>query len=185
MADGSPKPPPPPSDPARFRIRPAVPEDLSAVVELVRGLAAYEKLPAPDDDAAARLMRDANSGAPPFHLLVAEKDGRLVGYAAYFFGYSTFLARPSLFLEDLFVEEAARGNGIGSAFMHRLAAVASERGCARLDWAVLDWNTTAQEFYRRLGAEVMSGWWACRLSGEALTAVADASKAEDASRAGR
>jgi GNAT superfamily N-acetyltransferase len=185
MADGSVKSPRAGGEDLPFRIRPAVPEDLDAVVELVRGLAAFEKLPPPDDDAAARLVRDSNSGAPPFHLLVAEVGGRLVGYAAYFFAYSTFLARSSLYIEDVFVEEEARGHGIGSALMRRLAAVASERGCGRLDWAVLDWNVGAQEFYRKLGADIMSGWWTCRLSGDALSAVAESARAEDAARAGK
>jgi GNAT superfamily N-acetyltransferase len=167
-----------------FRIRPAIPDDLPAVVDLVRGLADFEKLTPPDDEAAARLVRDANSGAPPFNLLVAEVDGRLVGYAAYFFGYSTFLARASLLIEDVFVQPEARGRGIGNALMRRLAAVAVDRGCARLDWAVLEWNVGAQDFYRKLGADIMPGWWTCRLSGDALAAAAEAAR-EEAARAAR
>ena len=101
------------------------------------------------------------------------KPGALViGYALYFFTYSTFLAQPSLYLEDLFVHPGARGRGIGERFMRALAAEAVRRGCGRFDWTVLDWNVRAQKFYRSLGAEVMPGWWTCRLTGEALTQLA-------------
>lgn len=155
-----------------FKVRSALPGDLPAVVALVRALADYEKLPAPDDDAAARLIKDATSADPPFHLLVGEDPaGVVVAYAAYFTTYSTFLAKRSLYLEDLFVHPDARGRGLGEELLRRMAALAVDRGCARFDWTVLDWNVDAQRFYKRLGAEVMSTWWTCRLEGEALATL--------------
>ena len=155
-----------------FKIRSALPGDLPSVVALVRALADFEKLPAPDDEAAARLIRDATSAEPPFHLLVGEDpSGAVVAYAAYFTTYSTFLAKRSLYLEDLFVHPDARGRGLGEELLRRLAALAVDRGCARFDWCVLDWNVDAQRFYKRLGAEVLSSWWTCRLEGDALAAL--------------
>jgi GNAT superfamily N-acetyltransferase len=155
-----------------FKVRSALPGDLPSVVALVRALADFEKLPAPDDEAAARLIRDATSADPPFHLLVGEDaSGAVVAYAAYFTTYSTFLAKRSLYLEDLFVHPDARGKGLGEELLRRLAVLAVERGCARFDWCVLDWNVDAQRFYKRLGADVHSSWWTCRLEGDALAAL--------------
>jgi GNAT superfamily N-acetyltransferase len=153
-------------------IRAAEPRDLPSVVTLVRALAEYEKLQGPDDAAARRLADDFAAGR--YSLLVAERDGALVGYALYFFTYSTFLARPSLYLEDLFVHPDARGGGIGERFMRALAKEAVARGCGRFEWTVLDWNVDAQKFYRRLGAEVLSTWWTCRVTGDGLGALASA-----------
>lgn len=151
-------------------IRAARAADLPSVVALVRALADFEKLPGPDDAAARRLIDDFAAGR--YSLLVAEADGRIVGYALYFFTYSTFLAKPSLYLEDVFVHPAARGRGVGERFMRALATEAVARGCGRFEWTVLDWNVDAQKFYRRLGAEVMSTWWTCRVTGDGLTALA-------------
>lgn len=151
-------------------IRAAEPRDLPTVVGLVRALADFEKLPGPDEAAARRLSDDFAAGR--YSLLVAEHAGAVVGYALYFFTYSTFLAQPSLYLEDIFVHPKARARGIGERFMRALAREAVRQGCGRFDWTVLDWNVDAQKFYRRLGAEVMSTWWTCRVSGEALTALA-------------
>ena len=151
-------------------IRAAEARDLPSVVELVRALADFEKLPGPDDAAARRLADDF--AAARFSLFVAEAGGRVVGYALYFFTYSTFLAKPSLYLEDVFVHPSARGRGIGERFMRALAKEAVARGCGRFDWCVLDWNVDAQKFYRRLGAEVMPSWWTCRVTGDGLTALA-------------
>ena len=151
-------------------IRAAEPRDLPAVVGLVRALADFEKLPGPDEAAARRLADDFAAGR--YSLFVAERAGAVVGYALYFFTYSTFLAQPSLYLEDLFVHPAARGAGVGERFMRTLAQEAERRGCGRFEWAVLDWNVDAQKFYRRLGAEVMSSWWICRVTGEGLKALA-------------
>jgi GNAT superfamily N-acetyltransferase len=151
-------------------IRAAEARDLPPVVGLVRALADFEKLEGPDEAAARRLADDFAAGR--YSLLVADDGERIVGYALYFFTYSTFLARPSLYLEDLFVHPGARGQGIGERFMRALAKEAVKRGCGRFEWTVLDWNVDAQKFYRRLGAEVMSSWWTCRVTGDALTALA-------------
>jgi GNAT superfamily N-acetyltransferase len=151
-------------------IRAGEARDLPAVVTLVRALADFEKLAGPDEAAAARFADDFGRGR--FRLLVAESGGALVGYALYFFNYSTFLARPSLYLEDLFVQPAARGHGLGGRFMRALAAEAAREGCGRFEWCVLDWNVEAQKFYRSLGAAVLDGWWICRLEGDAITKLA-------------
>jgi len=151
-------------------IRAATARDLPSVVGLVRALAEFEKLDGPDDAAAQRLAADFGAGR--FSLFVAERAGELVGYALYFFTYSTFLAKPSLYLEDLFVHPNARGAGIGERFMRALAGEAVVRDCGRFEWTVLDWNVNAQKFYRRLGAEVMASWWTCRVTGDGLTQLA-------------
>ncbi|HEX9104528.1 MAG TPA: GNAT family N-acetyltransferase [Polyangia bacterium] len=151
-------------------IRAADARDLPSVVGLVRALADFEKLPGPDEAAARRLADDFAAGR--YSLLVAEEAGSVIGYALYFFTYSTFLAQPSLYLEDLFVHPSGRGRGIGERFMRALAREAVRHGCGRFEWAVLDWNVDAQKFYRRLGAEVMSSWRICRATGEELKALA-------------
>src|SRR5262245_14964771 len=151
-------------------IRPAEPRDLPAVVALVRALADFEKLPGPDDAAARRLADDFAAGR--YSLLVADSSAGVVGYALYFFTYSTFLAQPSLYLEDLFVHPDARARGIGARFMRALADEALRRGCGRFEWTVLDWNVGAQKFYRGLGAELLDDWRVCRVSGDGLRLLA-------------
>jgi GNAT superfamily N-acetyltransferase len=155
-----------------FHVRPAERADLAAIVALVRALASYEKLTPPDDAAAERLGADVFGDPARVDVLVAEHEGELVGYAAHFMMYSTFVGRPSLYLEDLFVRPEARGHGIGGALLRHLARIAVTRGCGRFDWTVLDWNLEAQAFYRSLGAEIMPGFWTCRLQGAALDALA-------------
>ncbi len=155
-----------------FAIRPARPADGPAVVELIRGLAEFEKLPGPDDAAAARFIDHAFGTPPRFGLLVAEVDGRVRGYALFFETYSTFRAAPSLFLEDLFVHPDVRRNGVGRAFMLALARTAVARGCERFEWTVLDWNEHAQRFYRSLGARILGEWLVCRVEGDDLTGLA-------------
>jgi GNAT superfamily N-acetyltransferase len=152
-------------------IRAADARDLPAVIALVRGLAEFEKLPGPDDAAAARLVDDFARGR--FSLLVAETRGTVVGYALYFFTYSTFLAQPSLYLEDLFVHPAARGRTVGERFMRRLADEALGAGCGRFEWCVLDWNVRAQKFYQSLGAELLDDWRVCRVTGAAIKRLAE------------
>jgi GNAT superfamily N-acetyltransferase len=159
---------------ATFRVRSARPADGPAVVALVRGLAAFERLPPPDDAAAARLVEHAFGPRPRFDLLVAEVDDAVRAYALFFETYSTFRAAPSLFLEDLFVDPGARRRGIGRAMMHELARVAVGRGCERFEWTVLDWNADAQRFYRSLGAHLLGEWEVCRLEGDALARLAAA-----------
>ncbi len=153
-----------------FGIRAARADDLPAVVGLVRALAEFEKLTGPDAEAEARLMADFQTDR--YRLLVADHDARVVGYALYFMTYSTFLARPSLYLEDLFVLPDARRLGIGTAFLKRLIEQAAATGCGRFEWTVLDWNESAQAFYRSLGAEVLPEWRICRLEGDKLLAAA-------------
>ncbi|MDB4970705.1 MAG: acetyltransferase domain protein, partial [Myxococcales bacterium] len=105
---------------------------------------------------------------------VAETRGTIIGYALYFFTYSTFLAQPSLYLEDLYVEPSARGRGLGARFMRTLAAEALRRGCGRFEWTVLSWNVRAQKFYRSLGAELLEDWRICRVSGDGIKRLASA-----------
>ena len=155
-------------NPTGFTIRNAEARDLPSVIALIRALATFEKLAGPDDQAAARLTSDFARG-DRFELLVAQMaDGAIVGYALFFMTYSTFRARPSLYLEDVFVLPERRGGGIGRVFLERLARIAVERGCGRFEWTVLDWNVRAQDFYRSLGARILPEWQVCRVDGEAL-----------------
>jgi GNAT superfamily N-acetyltransferase len=154
-----------------LQIRPAARTDVSAIVRLIRALAEFERLDGPDDEAALRLEEHAFGPSPRCEILVADQSGIVAGYALYFMTYSTFLARPSLYLEDLFVDPAHRRRGVGTAFLRRLASIAVERGCGRFEWAVLDWNVNAQRFYESLGARVMGEWRVCRLDGDALAAL--------------
>jgi GNAT superfamily N-acetyltransferase len=138
----------------------------------VRALAAFEKLAPPDDAGAARLLEHAFGPRPRYELAVVELEAALVGYAVFFETYSTFRAQPSIYLEDLFVAEAARGRGIGRALLTHLAQLAAARGCGRVEWTVLDWNVHAQEFYRSVGARILTEWQLCRLDGDALLSLA-------------
>lgn len=156
----------------RFLIRPAVPADVAEVMRLVRALADYERLShqvVGDHDG----LRDALFGARPVaEALLAEVDARAVGFALHFPTFSTFLCKPGLYLEDLFVEPAHRGRGIGKALLARLAAIAVERGCGRFEWRVLDWNEPSIRFYESLGASLMREWLLARLTGEPLERLA-------------
>jgi GNAT superfamily N-acetyltransferase len=148
-----------------MHIRRATRDDGPAVVDLVRSLATFEKLPPPDEAAEARLLRDAFEASPPrFDVWVAVDDGgRVVAYAACFETYSTFLARPKLFLEDLFVHPSARRQGIARRLLEHLRGEAVARGCARFEWFVLEWNQDAKALYREMGAEVEADWQLVRL----------------------
>jgi GNAT superfamily N-acetyltransferase len=152
------------------RIRPARPEDVSAIVRLIRGLAAYERLPAAPD---ARRLQEHLFGSPRYaEALVADQGGQVVGFALFFSTYSTFWTQPGLYLEDLYVEPEHRQQGIGTALLAGVAAIAVARGCARLEWAVLRWNAPAVALYDALGAEPLDEWQTRRLSGEALSRLA-------------
>ena len=144
--------------------------DAPAVLGLVEKLAEYEKLAGPDEAARERFIRDGFQRVPPrFEVWLAEdRDGTALGYALFFETYSTFLARPTLYLEDLFVLPERRGRGIGKALMNHCIRLARERGCGRMEWACLDWNTSAQEFYHSLGARRNSEWYTYRLTAEAM-----------------
>jgi GNAT superfamily N-acetyltransferase len=154
-------------------------EDGETLLGLILALADYERLEPPDAGARERLLRDGFGPNPRFDTFLAEVDGEAVGYAITFETYSTFLAKPTLYLEDLFVRPDARRQGAGRALLRHLAALAVERGCGRMDWTVLDWNDLARGVYRRLGAVESTEWILCRLSGEALHAVAADAEALD------
>jgi len=150
-------------------IRPLNPDDVGAFIGLIEALADYEHLTAPDEGARQRLASDAFASPPLFYALLAEADGRAVGYAAYFLTYSTFLALPTLYLEDIFVLPEARRRGGGEALFRACAAEAVRRGCGRMEWQVLAWNDLALGFYQHLGASALHEDWRCyRLAGEAL-----------------
>lgn len=147
--------------------------DVPLILELIRGLAIYEREPDAVTATEEDLLRDGFGAEPFFHCLIAEHDGRAAGFAFYFFNYSTWLGRPGLYLEDLFVQPEFRGLGIGKALLAQVAAIAVEKGCPRLQWEVLDWNTPAVEFYRALGASFLDEWRNVRMTGDAIAALAD------------
>ncbi len=146
--------------------------DVPLIAELIRGLARYERLEHEVSMTEERLEQTL-FGTPRYaEVLIAEDEGEAVGFALFFHNYSTFLAKPGVYLEDLYVRETARGKGVGKALLARLAAIAVERGCGRLEWAVLDWNKDAIGFYERLGARPNSDWTVYRLTGDALSSLA-------------
>jgi GNAT superfamily N-acetyltransferase len=153
-------------------IRPATRADIPQILKFIRALAAYERAPEAVTATEADLERDGFGLNPFYFCLIAEHEGRPAGFAFYFFNYSTWLGQPGLYLEDLFIEPDLRGLGIGKALLERVAAIAVEKGCPRLQWAVLDWNTPAIEFYRAMGAEFLDEWRTVRVTGEALEVLA-------------
>ena len=153
-------------------VRPATRDDVPVIAELIRGLARYEKLEH-QVVMTEELLGAGLFGERPFaEVILAEEDGQAVGFALFFHSFSTFLGRPGIYLEDLFVLPEKRGLGVGRTLLAHLAALAVERGCGRLEWAVLDWNRDAIGFYERLGARPNSDWTVYRLTGEALTGLA-------------
>ena len=158
-------------------IREATIDDIPAIAAFIRSLAEYERLThevALDvDQLAAHLFGDRRYA----EVLIAEDAGEVVGFALYFHNFSTFLGQPGIYLEDLFVIPERRGRGYGKALLAELARIAVERGCGRLEWAVLDWNEPSIAFYRSLGAHAMDDWTTYRLSGEELAALATPSRA--------
>ena len=152
-------------------IRPATPADVDTILHFIRSLAAFEREPDAVKTTPADLLRDGFGERPKFETLIAELDGAPVGFALFFHTYSTWEGTAGIHLEDIFVEEAARRHGVGKRLMQRLAAIALERGCARLELQVLDWNP-AREFYQRLGLEHMQEWLLYRVSGQALRVMA-------------
>jgi GNAT superfamily N-acetyltransferase len=155
-------------------VRVANPGDVALVHGLMRGLAVYEKLEHALVSTEADLAEALFGAHPACEALVAEADGAPVGFALYYRTYSTFVGKPGLYLEDLFVVPEARGKGAGKALLARLAAITVERGYARLEWAVLDWNDPAIGFYKSLGAVPMDEWTVYRMSGDALAKLASA-----------
>jgi GNAT superfamily N-acetyltransferase len=144
-------------------IRPAQVNDKDRILELVRGLADYEKLPPPDGAAQERLIRDMFASPPRIQAYLAEVEGRPAGYAFVFETYSSFLALPTLYLEDLFVLPEFRNRKVGYALFTHMVGEAHRRGCGRMEWTVLDWNSLAIDFYKRLGAKHMKEWHLYRL----------------------
>ncbi len=166
------------ADPRRS-IRFAGPADAEQIHRFVCALAEYEKEPDAVEATPEDLRSQLASERPPFECLISEWDGRPVGFALFFQSYSTWRGRAGLYLEDLFVEPEERGRGHGLALLRRLAALAVERRCARLEWAVLDWNEPSIRFYRALGAEPMDEWTTYRLTGDALSSLAEAPGGRD------
>ena len=158
--------------PGGFRIRAATTDDVPALFELIKGLAAYERL-LEQLSATEESLRSHLFGArPAAEAVLAEEHGVAVGFALYFHNFSTFLGRPGLYLEDLFVRPEYRGRGYGKALMVFVARLAQARGCGRLEWSVLDWNRPAREFYRTLGARPLDDWIGQRMTGEAIARLA-------------
>jgi GNAT superfamily N-acetyltransferase len=149
-------------------IRPATAADAPVIVRLIRALAEYERLSDQVVLDEGQLREHLFGSRPAAEVLLAEDEGRVVGFALFFPNFSTFLGRPGLYLEDLFVLPECRGRGHGKALFRALARLAVERGCGRLEWAVLNWNEPAIGFYRALGAVPMDEWTVYRLTGEAL-----------------
>ena len=156
-----------------FTLRAAARDDVAAIVRLIHGLAEFEKLTHLVKVTPESLAPHLFGEHPVAEAVVAERAGRIVAFALFFTNFSTFLAQPGLYLEDLFVEPEARGQGIGQALLEHLAGLAASRGCGRFEWSVLDWNEGAIRFYQRMGATVMPDWRICRIAGPALAAFAD------------
>ena len=157
-----------------FTLRAAVVGDVSAIVQLIRDLAEFEQLTHLVQVTPEKLRPQLFGEKPAAEAMVAERDGEVVAFALYFTNFSTFLAQPGLYLEDLYVKPAHRGHGIGKALLKRLAALAVERDCGRFEWSVLDWNTNAITVYEKMGASVMPEWRICRTTGDELRAMAKA-----------
>ena len=160
-----------------LQIRPAAPADVPTLVRLISALAEYEKLSHLLEVTPEKLHAQLFGERPPAEALVAElrPQGQApvpAGFALFFTNFSTFLCKPGLYLEDLFVLPEHRGAGVGKALLRHLAGLAVERGCGRFEWSVLDWNEPAIRFYEAMGATLMTDWRICRVTGEALTQMA-------------
>jgi GNAT superfamily N-acetyltransferase len=155
-------------------IRRATAADVQEILSFIRALAVYERAPDAVFATEADLLSHGFGPNPYFHCLIAEHDGRPAGFALYFFDYSTWLGRPGIYLEDLFVHPEFRGLGIGKGLLQRIAAIAVEKKCGRLKWEVLDWNTPAIDFYAALGAQFKDEWRNVELADDALARLATA-----------
>lgn len=153
-------------------IRPAAPADVSVIMGFIRELAEYERLLHAVEASEADIARDLFGPTPRAFCDIAELDGQPVGFALWFYNYSTFKGRAGIYLEDLFVRPTARGHGAGKALLRRLAQRCVDQGLGRLEWAVLDWNAPAIGFYDALGAEALKDWIVRRVTGEALVKLA-------------
>lgn len=155
-----------------LKIRKATREDCGTILEMIRGLAEYEKLSHLMSATEQDLERDGFGPTPRFHCLVAHWEGQPAGFALYFYNYSTFKGRAGIYLEDLFVWPRLRGKGIGKALLLEVARIAADGGCGRYEWHVLDWNQPSIDFYESLGAQRMKEWLPMRVEGEALDKMA-------------
>ena len=153
-------------------IRPATPADIATMLRFVRELAAFEREPDAVAATEAMLADALFVAAPAAEALIAEDDTGPLGFALFFHNFSTWTGRRGLYLEDLYVTPDARGKGVGTALLRHLAGIAVERGCARFEWSVLDWNADAIAFYRQMGATGLDEWTVQRVSGEALARLA-------------
>jgi GNAT superfamily N-acetyltransferase len=162
------------TDTPAFRIERATDRDVPLILQLIQGLAVYEKL-AHEVTATEAGLRDTLFGArPAAEVIIGYSGDTPVGFALFFPNYSTFLGKPGLYLEDLFVLPEWRGHGFGRGLLSELARIAVARGCGRFEWSVLDWNEPAIGFYKNLGAKMMDGWSIFRVTGDALTKLAKA-----------
>lgn len=150
-------------------LRLAQPEDCDVLFELIKGLAEYEKLTDAVTGSAAQLKEHLFGDKKYAEVILAETNGETTGFALFFHNYSTFLTQPGIYLEDLFVLKQYRQKGIGKALLTKLASIAVERNCGRLEWSVLNWNEPAKAFYRHMGADILEDWQICRVTGDSLT----------------
>ncbi|MGL5925931.1 GNAT family N-acetyltransferase [Chroococcidiopsis sp.] len=148
----------------KFVLRPSQPTDTHAIFELIKALAEYEKLSHAVVGSVEALQKHLFGSRPYAEAIVAESDGKAVGFALYSYNYSTFLTKPGIYLEDLFVLPEYRRQGIGKAIFKYLAELAVERDCGRMEWSVLDWNKPAIAFYHQIGAEILADWRICRIT---------------------
>jgi len=155
-----------------FTIRPAAIGDVPTILGLIRELATYERAPHEVSATEQQLVDVLFGEKPAAEVLLAFENENAVGFAVYFFNFSTWLGRPGLYLEDLFVRPEQRGKGYGRALLVELAKIARDRGCGRMEWAVLDWNEPAIDFYRKLGAKPMDEWTVFRLTGDGIERLA-------------
>jgi GNAT superfamily N-acetyltransferase len=157
-------------------LRLATPDDTGLILDFIRQLADYEKLSHEVVADEASLRASLFEGRQVAEVVIASWNERPAGFALFFHNFSTFLGRPGIYLEDLFVVPAMRGKGIGQVLLSHLARIAVERGCGRFEWSVLDWNVDAIRFYERLGAKAMDGWTTYRVTGEALERLAESKR---------
>lgn len=157
----------------KIELRVATIEDVPEIFEMIRALAEYERLSHAVTATPEQLRDTLFAERPAAEVLLAYSQGECVGFALFFATYSTFLAKPGIYLEDLFVKPAARGKGAGAALLARIAKIAVAHHCGRVEWSVLNWNEPARRFYERLGATPMDEWTVCRLTGDALSALAN------------
>jgi GNAT superfamily N-acetyltransferase len=159
------------ADSGAVSVRPATPADVPTILSLIRALAEYEKLSDRVTATESSLRRDLFGPRPYAEVLIGSMAGEAVGYALFFHSYSTFLAKPGIYLEDVFVKPAARGRGVGKALLRAVARAARDRDCGRVEWSVLKWNTPAIEFYQSLGARPLDEWTTYRMDEAAISTL--------------